>query len=63
MTIDPPITPDTIATMTAIARHHDNTTSKWDSILDDRKEFVRQIREAILEETGKEPYVVLVRVK
>ena len=49
--------------MIAIARHADNTTSKWDTLHTDYKAVIRDVREAIVSETGKEPLVVLVRVK
>ena len=49
--------------MIIIARHSDGNTSKWDTDHLDYKDAIREVREAIVAETGKEPLVVLVRIK
>jgi hypothetical protein len=52
-----------MTTFTLIARHNDNEVSKWASNLVNYKDAIREVREAIVAETGKEPFVVLVRIK
>ncbi len=49
-----------------IARHSDGTKSTWGwnpAVQPSYTECIRDVRQAIVEETGKEPVVVLVRIK